>query len=293
MKVVFVSQYFAPEPGATSELLAGIAEELAKAGMNVNAIAGQPSYFATEKLPKDLVINGIKVRRIWSTQSSKNSTLGRVLNTASFSASLFISLLVLSPRDRIFVAVTTPPTLPLICYAAHLIRRGKYVAVIHDVYPDIAVELGALRERGLVARLWRFFNRRAFRRASAIVALGRDMHELLLARYGQDLSARMKIIPNWADGDVIKPIERTCHPNFTDAESRHRFIVQYSATLADSMRLRQFWMRHDISTRQVGFVSIFTAMAINLSLCGGLWMSYRAALFALARSSRGIKLEVH
>ena len=215
---MFVSQYFAPEPGATSELLAGIAEELAKAGMNVNAIAGQPSYFATERLRKDLLINGVKVRRIWSTQSSKNSMLGRVLNTASFSASLFLSLLVLSPRDRIFVAVTTPPTLPLICYAAHLIRGGKYVAVIHDVYPDIAVELGALRERGLVARLWRFFNRRAFRRASAIVALGRDMHELLLARYGQDLSARMQIIPNWADGDVIKPIERTCHPNLTDAE---------------------------------------------------------------------------
>jgi len=230
MNVVFLSQYFMPEPGATSELLSGIASKLVENNFRVGALAGQPSYFSAEKIETVFERDGVEVRRVWSTQFNKNMTLGRVLNSATFAASILVALL-LHDRKALAVAVTTPPLLPWVCYAAHKLVGLRYVLLIHDVYPDIAVSLGALKEKGCVARFWHKLNRFGYDAAEQIVVLGRDMQEVIAREVDNRAHERIRIIPNWADGGKIAPIPRDEHPGLDELDARSRFVVLYSGNI--------------------------------------------------------------
>lgn len=230
MRIVFLSQYFMPEAGATSELLSGIAMELAREGVEVSAVAGQPSYFGARKVSKVFECRGVKVHRVWSTQFDKNTAFGRVLNSATFAMSVLLALFRLR-QDSVIVAVTNPPLLPWICFAAHKLARRKYVLLIHDIYPDIAVALGALAAHGWLTRLWRFFNSLAYKSAERIVVLGRDMREVIARSVDDDTRSRVRIIPNWADKTAIVPTDRALHPFFDELGARYRFVVQYSGNI--------------------------------------------------------------
>ena len=88
-----------PEPGATSELLSGIAARLARDNIEVSALAGQPSYFSAHRLPANLKQDGVFVRRVLSTQLNKNSIIGRILNSLTFSLSVLGALLIRRPAN--------------------------------------------------------------------------------------------------------------------------------------------------------------------------------------------------
>ena len=230
MRLLFVSQYFAPERGATSELLTGIANELARGGFTVGALAGQPSYFGATRISERIETEGVVVNRVWSTQLDKNATLGRVLNSVTFSLSLLASLL-LGERGALAVAVTNPPLLLWVCYLANRLAGRRYVLLIHDVYPDIAVTLGVVRRGSLIETLWRVLNRLALSRAERVVVLGRDMQKVIAAQMPPARSDRLVLIANWADGKSIVPIARDTHPVFDEFDIRDRFVVQYSGNI--------------------------------------------------------------
>jgi colanic acid biosynthesis glycosyl transferase WcaI len=230
MRILFVSQYFMPESGATSELLSGIATKLVENDFNVGALAAQPSYFGAGKIEKVFELDGAVTRRVWSTQLSKNTTLGRVLNSTTFATSILVALL-FGDRKQLAIAVTNPPLLLWVCYAAHKLVGLRYVLLINDVYPDIAVSLGLLKERGRVARAWRHFNRLSYGAAERIVVLGRDMEEVIGRNVDNQVRERIRIIPNWADGGKIVPIPRDQHPLLDELGVRSRFVVQYSGNI--------------------------------------------------------------
>ncbi len=230
MKILFLSQYFMPEPGATSELLSGIALGLAKdATFEVKALAGQPSYFGAARVASVINVECVEVRRIASTQLNKNAAMGRVLNSATFALSALWTLVTLY-RKFVVIAVTNPPLLMWVCYAANRMFGIKYVVLIHDVYPDIAVELGVLPRNGPITNLWRWLNRRAYRCSERVIVLGRDMRTVVQQEI-PEYHAKISIIANWADKDSIRPRSRDEHPKLDDLGIRDRFIVLYSGNI--------------------------------------------------------------
>ncbi|MGH9676391.1 MAG: glycosyltransferase, partial [Candidatus Acidiferrum sp.] len=219
-----------PELGSTSELLSGVAAKLAERGFRVRAIAGQPNYFGKARVDKVLELNGVIVRRVFSTQLDKNTAFGRALNAATLAVSMFLSLLFVERRSLI-VAVTTPPLLPWVCYAAHRLAGSRYVVLIFDVYPDIAVALGAVKKGGLIARMWHRLNALSLDAAERIVVLGRDMEELINQRVSAHSRDKITTVPNWADGEMLAPIDRSTHPVLAELRALDRFVVLYSGNI--------------------------------------------------------------
>jgi glycosyltransferase involved in cell wall biosynthesis len=128
--------------------------------------------------------------------------------------------------------VTNPPFLPLAGFFLSLLRGQRYVCLIHDVYPDIAVRLGYFRPGGVVERLWRRMNRAVWKRASAIVVVGRDMQGLIAAKLDPADRGRIRFIPNWADGEAIVPLRREDNPFLAEAGiAPGEFVVQYSGNM--------------------------------------------------------------
>jgi len=230
MKVTILSQYFWPEENATSDLMSGIATGLVQQGFEVTAIAGQPSYRDIETLPRVLEHEGVRVRRVPSTRFDKNRLPGRAINMVTFTVSLFFSSLFMRRSDAV-IAVTNPPFLILVVRLLTSLRGMKSVLLIHDLYPEVAIALGHLRKGSLTARFWSAFNRWSYRGATRIIALGECMAELLRQQVPAELLERIVVIPNWANGDVIKPVPRENHPLIREWEVEGKFVVLYSGNI--------------------------------------------------------------
>lgn len=228
--IKFMSQYFYPEPGATSELLSEIAARLSELGYKIQGLAGQPSYFGSTNLPRLIEHRGMRIKRVWSTTLNRNTVAGRVLNTFTFTLGALWDVLFTS-RKTVLVAVTNPPILPWVCLAGHVLRGHRFIVVIHDLYPDIAVKLGALRDGSFIVRLWTQLNGFALRRAERVIVLGRDMQEAVAAQVKGLAHDKMVMIPNWANGREIVPQAKDNHVFLDDLGIRDRFIVQYSGNI--------------------------------------------------------------
>ncbi len=229
--ILFLSHYFWPEEMATSVLLSGIAFKLKQAEYMVDGLAGQPAYLLVKKLlPKMVEHNGVCIKRVWSTKLNKNTTIGRIINTASFTLSALFNLLFRRQAD-VLITVTNPPLLLWVACVNNLIRGTKYVLIIHDVYPDVAVKLGKIKEGSMIEKLWKKLNRFSYARASKIVVLGSCMKAVIDAEISKHHQEKIEVIENWADGNFIKPYPRENHPQLIEWGLNDKFVVQYSGNL--------------------------------------------------------------
>ena len=79
----------------------------------------------------------------------------------------------------------------------------------------------------------------SFRKASYIVALGRDMQELVRANLPVRDHLKVVYIPNWADPSVICPVNPASNPFINELGLKNKFLVQYSGNMG---------LSHDMET---------------------------------------------
>lgn len=207
-----------------------LAEELVKQGLEVTAIAGRGRYLGGESYGSREEYRGIRIERAWATSFGKSSRAGRLADYISFYLGAAWKLLLLRRHD-IVMALTTPPFISLIAIIIGRLRGMRVVALVQDVYPDVAVSLGALKEKGVLTNLLRRLNRLTLRCADRIVVLGECMRERILRAAGLDVSSRIDIIHNWADGGEIKPLNGEKNPFIEAHNLEGRFIVLFSGNL--------------------------------------------------------------
>jgi len=228
-RVTILSQFFYPETAAVPQLLTELAVELRLRGFDVVAYTGHPTYHKREKLARRETYQGVKIRRVFSTQFRKDSLWGRLFNGATFSLSVAVRLL-FARNPGVVLVTTTPPFLAWVVWLVSLLRRHKYVLLIQDVYPDIAVKLGFMKESSVLVRVWRFMNRKSYRCASTIIVLGDEMRNVVQRSLGK-WPPPIHVIHNWADGTYIRP----CEKQYNWFAKRHgllgKIIVLYSGNL--------------------------------------------------------------
>jgi glycosyltransferase involved in cell wall biosynthesis len=129
------------------------------------------------------------------------------------------------------MALTTPPFIGLVALLVGRIRRMRVIALVQDVYPDVAVALGALKADSLTARLLDWLNRFLLRRADRIVVLGDCMRERIAEKVGSSRAARIDVIHNWADGREIAPVAEQENSFAAEHDLAGRFVVLFSGNL--------------------------------------------------------------
>lgn len=207
-KVLIIAEYFYPynstgAPKITFEL----AEDLQSLGMQVEVITSKLNYNAPliREIKSVEYYNGIKINRVWSTLGNKNKPIKRLSNYITFLFSLFIKVINKKDYDCMIV-FSNPPITTIIGHLVNKIRKKKYIYVVHDFYPDIAINLEVIGKQSLTARIMQFFNRKVFSTAKRVIAIGRDMKELLEEKGVPE--EKIKVITNWADSKIIYPIKK-------------------------------------------------------------------------------------
>ncbi len=221
MNILFLNRVYPPAEGATGQLLADLAAELAKLGWQVTVVTSTAGGAA----PCSRTVHGVRVERVGILSFSRASHLRRALSYLTLYPAFLWRALRL-PRADVVVTLTDPPLLLLLGPVLKWLKGSRLVHWAQDIYPELAEELGVLRKGGWFANFSRHLSTRALRQHDRIVVVGRCM-KARLAQRGLEPTA-MQVVPNWAPGGRIQPVEHSLNPFRGEHGLAGRFAVMYS-----------------------------------------------------------------
>jgi colanic acid biosynthesis glycosyl transferase WcaI len=197
-RLLVLNQYYWPGIEATANLLAELCGALADE-YDVTVVTG-----AAHLEPENSVRDGVSIVRVHSTTYDRTRFSRRAANYFTYVAGAVRKALA-SSRPDVVLCMTDPP---FIAAAARIVARRfrvPLIAVSQDVFPEIAVRLGRLRNPMVVGAL-RAVIASALRHADRVVVIGETMG-LRIEEKGVD-PARIRVIPNWGDAERITPQPR-------------------------------------------------------------------------------------
>lgn len=218
MKLLVICPHFAPDTAPTGEVMTRIATELAARGHELHVVTALPWYRLHRLEPgwegravrHDDVAWG-RVTRVHPFPSDKRNIPARAAAFAGFT--VLATAMALRGRRRArpdaVLAMSPPLTLGAAGWLAARRWRVPFVFNIQDVFPDVAIELGAITNRQVIAfAAW--LERWTYRRADAVTVLSDDLRDNLVAKIRgrvADPLDRVRVIPNFVDTAHVVPAD--------------------------------------------------------------------------------------
>ena len=212
MKILFLTEYFDPEPAfiPSHELIRFFESQ----GHEVEVLTGFPNYptghfyEGTKIRPwRREIVNGIRVNRVIHYPSHDRSSLRRIISYGSFALSAtFLGSFLIGKVDVVYI-YHTPPTVALPAVIWKRFRNVPFVLQAQDLWPESVTESGMVGN-GLVERIFAHGILRwcaiVDKRAASIVTISDGFRERLIER-GVD-AAKTSVIFNWTDETKFVPV---------------------------------------------------------------------------------------
>ena len=204
-KLWIVTELFPPDETSTSYILGQIANAMAKK-YQVKIICGPEIYDKRKKLDENnhfCLDKSIEVFRANGADLDKNTTKGKALSFLLMSKRM-ISLVKQHVRKDDKVLMVTNPA-PLVVLMSRLKKKVGFELniLVHDVFPENTKPAGLkLPLYGMIKHVFD----KAYSRADQLIALGRDMKDVLEKKVlnSSENIPKITIIENWADINGIK-----------------------------------------------------------------------------------------
>ena len=218
LRLIVLCPHFEPDMAPTGVVMTRIVHELAARGHELHVVTSLPWY------RKHQVETGW-ARALWRIEKTTWGSISRVQPFAGQTKSnlvrravgfilfsYFVGLRALFAggfwrRADGVLAMSPPLTLGLIGWHTKLFRGGKLVFNIQDVFPDAAVETGAIsNQRVIAAASW--LERVSYQRSDSVVLLSDDLANNVQRKLDQKFHKRIRVIPNFVDTQAIVPMSR-------------------------------------------------------------------------------------
>jgi colanic acid biosynthesis glycosyl transferase WcaI len=212
VKLAVVTPHFTPDSAPTGIFVTRIVEELTQRGHRIEVITALPWYrehriepgfegrlTRTEDTPWGRI-----VRVHPFPAADKRDIFRRAIAFAGFSLIASAAGARGGSVDSV-LAVSPPLTLGLTGLAVARARKAPLVFNIQDVYPDVAIELGALESKVLIgaARRLEAF---CYNHADATTVLTEDLRDNVRTKASHP--ERVHVIPNFVDTTFVQPMEK-------------------------------------------------------------------------------------
>jgi colanic acid biosynthesis glycosyl transferase WcaI len=196
--VIFTEQFYYPEGGGMAQLPRDITTYLARHGCSVEVVCGSEQYAAVEgQAVDDPRESGVKIRRV--PRLFRGDIHRKKLLRQLWFCLAATPLLLLRRRPQVFVTQTNPPFIVPLVAAVAACHRRPLIVIAQDLYPEVLIAHGMLRDGSMGARVLQLIFKWAYRRAACVVSLGPVMHRRLVEKGVRN--ARITTISNWATGD--------------------------------------------------------------------------------------------
>ena len=222
MRLLLLTDHFAPGRSSGARLMTGLAGGLAAGDIDLEVITARERAVVdhTDALP---------VHRVPLPLGRARSTALRLFSEVLFS--LFAAAALAARRrgrDHALI-LASPPFLPLFAGPVARLLGLTYSVVLMDVYPDMAARLGRIPAGGVVYRLWDRWLVRVLEWAAGVVVIGECMKAIVEAKSDR-ISAT--VIPNWVDGEDVAPVPPERNEWLAERpELSGRFVVLYAGNL--------------------------------------------------------------
>jgi colanic acid biosynthesis glycosyl transferase WcaI len=199
MRILIFTQYFTPEITAPAVRLQAIAAGLAELGHEVEVICEIPNHPSgivepgyRGNLVQRRALDGFEVSYVWVRAGPSKSARSRM---ASYGSYALMAAAVGSVRRRPDIVFASSPPLSVGAAAALVAARHRvpWVLDVRDIWPDVAVTLGELSNRRLIALTSRL-ERRLYRSATRIVTVTEPFRADIAARVADP--SKVELIPN-------------------------------------------------------------------------------------------------
>jgi glycosyltransferase involved in cell wall biosynthesis len=204
MRILFLSQWFTPEPFFKG---LSFAKALKERGHEVEVLTGFPNYpegklyqgYRQRMLQRENM-GGVTVLRVPLYPSHDSSTVRRMANYSSFALSAtLIGAFSVRPADVMYV-YHPPATVALPAAAIGRIRRIPFVYDIQDLWPDTLDATGMMDSK-LLHKTVDLWCRRTYRAAARIVVLSPGFKAKLVERGVPP--DKINVIYNWCEEGQI------------------------------------------------------------------------------------------
>lgn len=241
MKTLWIiSELFPPDETSTAFILGEIANVMVRK-YEVKVICGPEIYDKRKKTDpnnKFVLDPQISVTHVKGVDLDKNTFFGKAMRFAVISRQLYTTAKKnIKEGDKVLL-VTNPA--PVVALISRLRRKRNFELniLVHDVFPENTKPAGLKLPSWAYQFLKNLFDK-AYSRANQMIALGRDMKQVLeqkVARF--EHHPNVTIIENWADLDIVSPIDIPLHPD--------KFVLEYAGNIGRVQGLQA--MVEDIKT---------------------------------------------
>ncbi len=211
MNLLILCPHYAPDVAPTGEVMTAITEALADRGHRIHIVTALPWYRLHEVEPD-------WQGRLWQTESTpwgwitrlhpfptdKANIVARALGFAGFTGAATVAAVGSRFSPDVVMVMSPPLPLGVSGWLASLLRRVPFVFNIQDVFPDVAVELGAISNPQVIA-VASWLERFLYRRSDAVTVLSEDLRDNVARKVGRKNPERVRVIPNFVDTERIVP----------------------------------------------------------------------------------------
>ncbi|MEO8033249.1 MAG: glycosyltransferase family 4 protein [Acidobacteriota bacterium] len=237
--VLILSLVFPPDSVSTAEIMGDLAQDLSRQGHTVTVLTTVPHYNPDAAAEQDQPLrsfwgrllrtsdyHGIRVYHA-AIPAKTPSVIRRILGWIGFHAISTVAGLVTVPRPDVILVPSPPLSIGLSAWIISALRRGRFIYNVQEIYPDIAVSLGALKNATAIAVL-NAVERFVYRRSAMVTVIAPRMHQRLVAKGVP--AEKVRVIPNFVDLERLTPVVR-------DNELSRRLGLQdsFSVTYAGNM----------------------------------------------------------
>ena len=246
LRLVVICPHFAPDLAPTGVVMTRIVQELAARGHELHVVTSLPWY-------RNHAIESGWGGRLWRTEKtawgsiirvhpfpgkSKTNLLRRVIGFLAFSYAVGIRSVHaggLPFKVDGVLAMSPPLTLGLTGWFTKMIRRAPLVFNIQDVFPDAAIQTGAISNKRIIA-LAQWIERVSYHRSDAVVLLSQDLRNNIAGKLNPKYHPRLHVIPNFVDTISITPQSRMTRYR-SELGIREELVVMYAGNVGFSQSL--------------------------------------------------------
>jgi colanic acid biosynthesis glycosyl transferase WcaI len=241
MRLAVLCPHFAPDMAPTGEVITRIVTELAARGHELHVVTALP-WYQHHRVEPEWRGRLVRVERTaWGSiarvhpfPTDKRSIPRRAVAFGGFSALAGVTGVQGGRVDGV-LAMSPPLTLGLTGWGMAKARRAPLVFNIQDIFPDVAVELGAITNENVITAARRL-ERISYRAADAVTVLSDDLRDNVVAKLPPAEAGKVRTIPNFVDTDAVRPLDRRTAYR-AELGIRDETVVMYAGNVGLSQSL--------------------------------------------------------
>lgn len=226
MKTLWIiTELFPPDETSTAFILGEIANVMSQK-YDLKVICGPEIYDKRKKTDPNnkFVLNPIiDVTHVKGVDLDKNIFWGKAMRFAVISWQLYkTAKKCIKDGDKVLLVTNPAPVVALVSKLKKN-RNFELNILVHDVFPENITPAGLKLPKFAYNLLKSIFDK-AYSRADQLIAIGRDMKQVLKQKVCRfEHQPKTIVIENWADLDIVSPMELPMHPN--------KLVLEYAGNI--------------------------------------------------------------